>query len=36
MSNIAYDIGLARVGQDVTIWPGAKIVGADRDRKSVV
>ena len=30
MSNIAYDLGFAKVGQDVTIWPDAKIVGADR------
>lgn len=30
MSNTAYGLGLARVGKDVTIWPQAKIVGADR------
>ena len=26
MSNVAYRLGLAQVGQDVTIWPMAKIV----------
>lgn len=26
MTNQAYNLGLARVGQDVTIWPGAKII----------
>jgi acetyltransferase-like isoleucine patch superfamily enzyme len=30
MSNAAYNLGLARIGEDVTIWPQAKIVGADR------
>lgn len=30
MSNTAYDLGFARVGHDVTIWPNAKIIGADR------
>ena len=30
MINTAYNLGLARVGKDVTIWPQAKIVGADR------
>ena len=29
MTNQAYDIGLARVGEDVTIWPEAKIVFPD-------
>lgn len=30
MSNVAYDLGLAHIGTDVTIWSLAKIVGADR------
>lgn len=30
MSNAAYDLGIAHVGADVTIWPQAKIVGTDR------
>jgi galactoside O-acetyltransferase len=30
MSNLAYTLGLARVGADVTVWPQAKIVGAER------
>jgi galactoside O-acetyltransferase len=29
LTNQAYDIGLARVGEDVTIWPEAKIVFPD-------
>jgi galactoside O-acetyltransferase len=29
MTNQAYTLGLARAGQDVTIWPQAKIVGAE-------
>lgn len=28
MSNQAYDLGFARVGQDVTVWPLARIVSA--------
>jgi galactoside O-acetyltransferase len=30
LANIAYKLGLARVGQDVTIWPLAKIVNPER------
>lgn len=30
MTNQAYNLGFAKVGQDVTIWPLAKIIGAER------
>jgi galactoside O-acetyltransferase len=29
-TNIAYSIGLARVGEDVTIWPQAKLIAPER------
>lgn len=32
MTNIAYRLGLAEVGRDVTIWPMAKIVGMEAIR----